>query len=46
MKISSLYPAHWVIATLAIVVIFVAIYVIRIDSSALTSNEQMLQNID
>jgi hypothetical protein len=46
MKLSTLYPANWVGATLAIVVIFAAIYFLRVDSTALTPNEQMLQNID
>jgi hypothetical protein len=46
MKLSSLYPANWVVASLAIVVIFAAIYFLRVDSAALTPNEQMLQNVD
>ena len=46
MKLSSLYPADWVIGTLALVVIFAALYFLRVDSAALTPNEQMLQNVD
>ena len=46
MKLSSLYPADWVIGTLALVVIFAALYFMRVDSAALTPNEQMLQNVD
>jgi hypothetical protein len=46
MKISSLYPANWVIAALTIVVIFVAIYFLRVDRLVLTPNEHMLQNVD
>jgi len=46
MKLSSLYPANWVVASLAIVVIFAGIYFLRVDSAALTPNEQMLQNVD
>jgi hypothetical protein len=34
MKKVSLYPPHWVTATLAIIVIFTAMYVLRVDKSA------------
>jgi hypothetical protein len=44
--LTSLYPPSWVTATLAIVLIFVALYALRVDRSSLTPNEQMLQNID
>jgi hypothetical protein len=44
--LTSLYPPSWVTATLAIIVIFVAMYALRVDRPALTPNEQMLQNID
>jgi hypothetical protein len=46
MKASSLYPADWLVATLAIVVIFTAIYFLRPDRAPLTPNEQTIQNVD
>jgi hypothetical protein len=44
--LTSLYPPSWVTATLAIIVIFVVMYALRVDRPALTPNEQMLQNTD
>jgi hypothetical protein len=46
MKKMSLYPPHWVIATLAIVVIFTAMYVLRVDGPTFTPGTQLLQNAD
>jgi hypothetical protein len=46
MKKVSLYPPHWVTATLAIIVIFTAMYVLRVDKSAFVSNTQLFQNAD
>lgn len=44
--LTRLYPPSWVGAALAIVAIFVAMYALRVDSSVLTPNEHMLQNVD
>ncbi|HVV78946.1 MAG TPA: hypothetical protein VHD59_04935 [Pseudolabrys sp.] len=46
MKKMSLYPPHWVTATLAIIVIFIAMYVLRVDGPTFTSGAQLLQNAD
>ncbi len=44
-NLKNLYPANWVVATLAIVVIFAAVYVLR-PEPVLTPYEHMLQNVD
>ena len=43
--VARLHPTAWVVASLAILMIFAALYVLRPDP-VLTPYEHMLQNID